>query len=197
MVSRGRRRTILLVEDEEKVRKLTVLMLERHGFRVLEAGNGYEALEICRAEDGAIDLVLSDIVMPQMSGDRLAAVLCELYPSLKVLFMSGYSEHAVVNQALLAPDVQFVSKPFTASSLLNKVNQALNAGGQVFGNRRMIRWLPCQILSFSSKSAAATATARRNSTPRYLVGRDGRRPRYDDRYRLEGWHPGPHHRAGT
>ena len=134
VIPRGRRRTILLVEDEEKVRKLTVIMLERHGFRVLEAGNGYQALEICRAEQEAIDLVLSDVVMPQMSGDRLAVELRQLYPSLKVLFMSGYAEHAVVNQALLAPDVQFVSKPFTASTLLNKVNQALNSSGQAFGN---------------------------------------------------------------
>jgi PAS domain S-box-containing protein len=127
---RGRRRTILLVEDEEKVRKLTRAMLERHGYRVLEASGGYEALQLCRAENGVVDLVLSDLVMPQMNGDRLAVELRRLRPALSVLFMSGFAEHAVVNQALLAPDVDFIGKPFTAVALLNKVNQALNSSGQ-------------------------------------------------------------------
>lgn len=122
---RGRRRTILLVEDEEKVRKLTVTMLERHGYRVLEARGGSEAILICRAENGAIDLVLTDMVMPHMNGDRLAEELRRFYPGLTFLFMSGYSEHVVVSQALLAPDVAFVSKPFTAAALLGKVNQIL------------------------------------------------------------------------
>jgi PAS domain S-box-containing protein len=127
---RGRRRTILLVEDEEKVRKLTRAMLERHGYRVLEANGGQEALQLCRAENGVVDLVLSDLVMPLMSGDRLAVELRRLRPALIVLFMSGFAEHAVVNQALLAPDVDFISKPFTAVALLNKVNQALNSSSQ-------------------------------------------------------------------
>ena len=132
--ARGRRRTILLVEDEAKVRKLTLTMLERHGFRVLEASSGSEALALCRAENGAIDLVLSDMVMPQMSGDQLAVELRRLYPAINVLFMSGYAEHAVVSQALLAPDVHFVSKPFTAADLLSKVNQAINSSSHASGS---------------------------------------------------------------
>ena len=127
LAPRGRRRTILLVEDEEKVRHLTSSMLERHGYRVIEAGCGSEALALCRAEAGAIDLVLSDMVMPQMSGDQLAEELHRLYPNLNILFMSGYSEHAIVNQALLSDDGNFISKPFTAATLLTKINQALNA----------------------------------------------------------------------
>jgi PAS domain S-box-containing protein len=127
LTNRGQRRTILLVEDEEKVRHLTCTILQRHGLRVLQASCGRDALELCRAENGAIDLVLSDMVMPQMSGDRLAEELRRLYPTLNILFMSGYTEHAAVNQALLAPDANFVSKPYTAATLLHKVNEALNA----------------------------------------------------------------------
>lgn len=132
--SRIRRQTILLVEDEQSVRRLTVTMLERHGFRVLEASGGSEALGLCRTVNGAIDLVLTDMVMPQMSGDQLAVELRQLYPKLNFLFMSGYSEHAVVNQALLSPDVSFVSKPFTAAVLLSKVNQALGGSQRASGN---------------------------------------------------------------
>jgi PAS domain S-box-containing protein len=131
---RGRRRTILLVEDEEKVRRFTFIILERHGFRVLQASGGSEALDLCRAEDGAIDLVLTDMVMPHMNGEQLAGELRRHYPALNILFMSGYSEHAAVNHALLAPDVSFVSKPFTAATLLGKVNQALGGNRRTFGN---------------------------------------------------------------
>ncbi|HEX3746906.1 MAG TPA: PAS domain-containing protein [Bryobacteraceae bacterium] len=133
LVTRSRRRTILLVEDEDRVRRLTVTMLERHGFRVLPAASGREALEICQSEGNAIDLVLSDMVMPQMSGDKLAEELHRLYPGIQVLFMSGYSEHAVVDQALLSPEVNFISKPFTAATLLSKVNQALSGGAKSEG----------------------------------------------------------------
>jgi PAS domain S-box-containing protein len=127
---RGRRQTILLVEDELSVRRLTLTILVRHGFRVLEAGSAKDAMALCHAENGAIDLVLSDLVMPRMSGGQLAAELRKDYPGLNFLFMSGYSEHAVVNHALLAPDVSFVSKPFTGAVLLGKVNRALSGGAQ-------------------------------------------------------------------
>jgi PAS domain S-box-containing protein len=134
LLIRGRRHTILVVEDEEKVRQLTCTILRRHGFRVLEASCGQEALELCQVEGGAIDLVLSDMVMPRMSGDRLAEELRSLCPKLNVLFMSGYTEHAAVNQALLTPDANFVSKPYTAATLLKKVNEALNAAPRTAGN---------------------------------------------------------------
>jgi two-component system, cell cycle sensor histidine kinase and response regulator CckA len=130
---RGERRTVLLVEDEESVRRLTVHMLERHGFRVLPARSGPDAIARCRAEHGVVDLVLSDMVMPQMSGEQLAAELRREYPALKFLFMSGYTEHAVVNQAMLTPGVFFVSKPFTAAVLVGKVNQAFDASEQAAG----------------------------------------------------------------
>jgi len=130
LINRGRRRTILLVEDEEKVRRLTATMLQRHGFRVVEAGCGQEALAACRAQDGAIDLVLSDMVMPHMSGPEMAEELRRLRPAVPVLFMSGYTEHAAVNQALLSPDRELLTKPFTTATLLYKVNQALGGSSQ-------------------------------------------------------------------
>ena len=133
LTARARRAAILLVEDEEKVRRLTSTILDRHGFRVLEASSGHEALAVCHTHDGAIDLVLSDMVMPQMSGPQLAEELRRLHPTLPVLFMSGYTEHAAVNQALLSPDLVFLSKPFTTATLLQKVNQALNGSSQSAG----------------------------------------------------------------
>jgi len=125
---------ILLVEDEDSVRRLTSTMLERHGFRVLPARSGAEALSRCRAENGAIELVLSDMVMPQMSGDQLAQELRRQYPKLKFLFMSGYTEHAIVNQVSTTPGVSFISKPFTAAALIGKINQALGTPEQAAGN---------------------------------------------------------------
>jgi two-component system, cell cycle sensor histidine kinase and response regulator CckA len=133
LAPRGRRRTILVVEDEDSVRRLALTILDRHGFRVLQANSGYAALEVCRVESGNIDLVLTDIVMPLMSGEKLAAELRQVYPTLNVVFMSGYAEHAVVNQALLAPDVYFLSKPFTTASLLGKVHQALGSSNLASG----------------------------------------------------------------
>jgi CheY-like chemotaxis protein len=133
MALRGGRRTILLVEDDESLRRMTLNMLERHGYRVLSASGGQEALAFCRSVHGAIDLVLSDMVMPQMGGDQLAIELRRLYPGMKIIFMSGYSEHAAVNQALLSPDTPFLTKPFTTAELLGKVNQALSAGPKTAG----------------------------------------------------------------
>ncbi len=127
---RSGRETILLVEDEESLRKLTSTMLVRQGFRVLTARNGEEALAICHQEKGAIHTVLSDMVMPQMSGQQLAAQIQERYPDMKFIFMSGYSEHAVVNQLLLDAGAVFLSKPFTAADLANKLHQVLGSSGQ-------------------------------------------------------------------
>jgi two-component system, cell cycle sensor histidine kinase and response regulator CckA len=124
---RAGRETILLVEDEESLRKLTSLMLGRQGFRILTARNGDEALAICRREGGEIHVVLSDMVMPQMSGQQLAAKIREQYPKMKFVFMSGYTEHAVVNQLLLDSDAVFISKPFNAAELAGKLQQVLGS----------------------------------------------------------------------
>jgi two-component system, cell cycle sensor histidine kinase and response regulator CckA len=130
---RADRETILLVEDEEGVRKLTTSMLQRSGFRILTARNGEEALALCRRESGAIQIVLTDMVMPQMSGPQLAATIKAQYPEMKFVFMSGFSEHATVNQTVLDPDAAFVSKPFTAAGLVAKLHEVLGSGGRTRG----------------------------------------------------------------
>jgi signal transduction histidine kinase/ActR/RegA family two-component response regulator len=121
----GRGATILLVEDENSLRKLASTMLERSGFKVLTARTGADALAICEQNSGTIDLVLSDIVMPRMSGRQLGAEIRQRHPGVRLLFMSGYTEQATANQDCLGPGVHFLSKPFTAIALVSKVREAL------------------------------------------------------------------------
>jgi CheY-like chemotaxis protein len=116
---------ILLVEDEDQVRNLTRAMLVREGHRVFDFGSGAEALEFLRGQSEAIDLLMSDIVMPHMNGMDLAREAQAVRPSLRVLLMSGYTENAVSGQGLIGAGTAFIHKPFTAASLRNKVREAL------------------------------------------------------------------------
>jgi CheY-like chemotaxis protein len=118
--------TVLLVEDEEQVRNLTRTMLARQGYRVLEAASGADALKLAREYQGPIHLLLTDIVMPQISGVELAREMYALRPETQVLFMSGYTDNAVVEQQLLSGDRGFIHKPFTAAALNQKVRQTLD-----------------------------------------------------------------------
>jgi CheY-like chemotaxis protein len=117
--------TILLVEDEEAVRAVACSILKRQGYRVLVAGNGGEALLHCERHTGAIDLLLTDVVMPQMSGPELAKRLAPTRPKMKVLCMSGYTDDAVVRHGALEPGISFIQKPFTPESLTRKVRELL------------------------------------------------------------------------
>jgi CheY-like chemotaxis protein len=117
--------TVLLVEDDESLGKLTATILKRHGYRVITAQSAAEALELCISENGAIDVVLSDLIMPQMSGQQLAEEIRERYPVMKLVFMSGYTEHTIVSRIALDPAVQFVTKPFTSVTLMAALNKAL------------------------------------------------------------------------
>jgi two-component system cell cycle sensor histidine kinase/response regulator CckA len=121
--------TLLLVEDEAMVRDLVRRLLESYGYAVLEARNGAEALEVAGAHDARIDLVLTDVVMPQLSGPDLAARLCHLRPGLRVIFMSGYTEEKLDPQGVLEPHVQFLAKPFTPDALARKVREVLDDTG--------------------------------------------------------------------
>jgi two-component system cell cycle sensor histidine kinase/response regulator CckA len=112
--------TILLVEDEEQVRRVTRTILARNGYQVLEASNAGEALLICEQHRGEIDLILSDVIMPRMSGIELARRLGPLRPRARVLFMSGYTD---VTQ--LDPAAPYLQKPITPESLLAKVHEVL------------------------------------------------------------------------
>ena len=116
--------TILLVEDEEPLRKLIVHMLTRGGYTVLEAANGPEALKISRQTQGAIHLLLTDVVMPGQSGPVVAAELVALRPDMKILYMSGYTEFAA--QKLIGQRGQhLLQKPFTPQNLMHKVRETL------------------------------------------------------------------------
>ncbi|HEX3745732.1 MAG TPA: ATP-binding protein [Bryobacteraceae bacterium] len=117
--------TVLLVEDEDQVRNLTRAMLKRQGYRVFDFAMGAEALEFLRAKSEPIDLLISDIVMPQMNGLDLAREAQTLRPGMRLLLMSGYTETSVSAQGLIGPDTVFIHKPFTAATLREKVGEAL------------------------------------------------------------------------
>jgi PAS domain S-box-containing protein len=117
--------TVLLVEDEVAVRQVAMRTLVDHGYTVLEAANGREALAVAGSHQGPIDLVLTDMVMPAMRGGELAARLRKARPEARLLMMSGYTEEAASRQAILAAGSAFLEKPFTASRLLEKVEEVL------------------------------------------------------------------------
>jgi CheY-like chemotaxis protein len=117
---------ILLVEDEEIVRNLSREMLETCGYEVIEASSGVEALEIYKQTAGKIDLLLTDVVMPQMGGRELAENLVTLQPHIKVLFTSGYTDDSIVRHGINEADINFIQKPFTFDKLTNKIRDVLD-----------------------------------------------------------------------
>jgi two-component system, cell cycle sensor histidine kinase and response regulator CckA len=121
------RETVLLAEDEEQVRRIARVILEMSGYHVLEASGGDEALSIYKQHEGQIHLVMTDVVMPQMSGRELAQSLERLQPGIKVLYMSGYTDDAIVRHGLLDQEIAFLQKPFTPEALTCKVREVLDA----------------------------------------------------------------------
>ena len=120
---------ILVVEDDASVRELVRLMLEGSGYRVVTADGAAEAERICTDGENGIDLVLTDVMMPDMNGRALAERLVDLCPAVRVLFMSGYSDEAVHHHGVIRPDSAFVEKPFTALTLTAKVRELLDRPG--------------------------------------------------------------------
>jgi signal transduction histidine kinase/HAMP domain-containing protein len=118
---------ILLVEDEPNVRRIARRILERNGYTVLEASNGAEAMRVLERRQEPIALVLTDLVMPEMGGRELAQKLRIVSPTSRVLFMSGYTEDAVLRQSVMEPGAVFLDKPFTFDTLIRKVREALAA----------------------------------------------------------------------
>ncbi|MBI4544045.1 MAG: PAS domain S-box protein, partial [Gemmatimonadetes bacterium] len=119
--------TVLLVEDEHAVRALVRRVLERNGYSVLEAPDGAAALRLTQQYDREIHLLISDVVMPEMGGHQLAESLSRLRPAMRVLFMSGYSEDAILHHVVLEPGTDFLAKPFTPDALARTVRQVLDA----------------------------------------------------------------------
>jgi PAS domain S-box-containing protein len=117
--------TVLLVEDEEVVRTLVREILEGRGFDVLEAPTPGDALAVAAARTGRIDLLLTDVVMPRMSGRELAQRFAQLHPESRLLYMSGYTDGAIVSHGVLSEGTMFLQKPFTMESLLAKIGEVL------------------------------------------------------------------------
>jgi CheY-like chemotaxis protein len=121
----GGTETVLLVEDQPDVRKLAATVLRKRNYVVLEASGGEEALALCERIAEPIHLVLTDVVMPGLSGPELVEKLKASRPELKVLFMSGYTENATLHSGVLYSDVAYIPKPFTAEGLARKVREVL------------------------------------------------------------------------
>lgn len=118
---------ILLVEDEPIVREITGQVLSHAGYSVLESSSASEALQIARKHHGRIDVLLTDIVMPEMNGAELAHCMLREQPGLVTIFMSGYAEHNVLKKSQLSSAIH-IQKPFTIDALLSLVSEALRAG---------------------------------------------------------------------
>jgi len=118
--------TILVVEDEDALRDLTAELLRSAGYKVLEAENGQAAVKIATQHKGIIHMLLTDVIMPGMSGSELVTRLKELRPEFKVLYMSGYTGNLIANYGVLEAHSALLQKPFTKQTLLNRVRAMLD-----------------------------------------------------------------------
>jgi CheY-like chemotaxis protein len=118
--------TVLVVEDDDDVRSFTVETLRELGYRVMEAHDGEAALRLLEKQDQPVQLLLTDVVMPVLSGDDLALLAVAVQPSLRVLFTSGYTRDAIMKDGRLAAGVDLLSKPFTHASLAARVRDVLD-----------------------------------------------------------------------
>jgi two-component system cell cycle sensor histidine kinase/response regulator CckA len=123
--------TVLLVEDEEMVRRMTREVLEGAGYRVLEAASGFEALRLSSGHGGRLDLLLTDVVMPGMSGRELAERLAPVRPGMKVLYMSGHTDDAIFHHGVAQAGTGFLQKPFTPETLERRIRELLGQPGVV------------------------------------------------------------------
>jgi two-component system cell cycle sensor histidine kinase/response regulator CckA len=121
------RETVLVVEDERVVRALIVRSLTGLGYRCVEAADAGEALRVLEQEEGHIDLVITDVVMPGVSGGDLGSRLAERYPSLPVLYTSGFADDDVIRRGLLDASRPFLQKPFTPGELARKMREVLDS----------------------------------------------------------------------
>ncbi len=123
----GGKETVLVVEDHAEVREYAVTVLEAFGYRVIQAQNAGEALVLCERELRHIDLLLTDVVMPNVSGRELATRIERLKPGIKVLFMSGYTENVIAHHGVLDAGTEFIQKPFSPGHLAAKIREILGS----------------------------------------------------------------------
>jgi CheY-like chemotaxis protein len=127
----GGSETVLVVEDQEDVRRLTVDALRNYGFRVLETASGGDALVLVQRHSGPIHLMLTDVVMPRMTGKELTELLKPIRPLMRVLFMSGYAEDVIAHHGVLEAGVDFIPKPFSPDGLAGKVREVLSRSEEI------------------------------------------------------------------
>jgi two-component system cell cycle sensor histidine kinase/response regulator CckA len=127
VAARGGAETILVVEDQEPVRRLTCKILETQGYAVLVAADGPEALQMAERHQGVIDILVTDVVMPGMSGREVGRRLAAVRPGMRVLYLSGYADDSIVSHGVLAPGLAFLQKPFTPETLARRVRELLDA----------------------------------------------------------------------
>ena len=125
--------TVLVVEDQTEVRNFAVVVLKSKGYQVIAAGNAAEALAIWEQAGDRIHLVLADLVMPRMGGRELVERLSLLRPGIKALFMSGYTDDAIVRRGILDEGAHFIQKPFSPEELAEKIRTILDAAPAVPG----------------------------------------------------------------
>jgi CheY-like chemotaxis protein len=119
--------TILVVDDNREIREVVRRVLAFAGYQVLTAEHGDGALKVLREHDGQVDLLLTDVVMPGLSGSELALRVAASYPALRVLFTSGYADDAIARHGVLAQGVKFIAKPYSLQALATKVREVLDA----------------------------------------------------------------------
>ncbi|MFQ5537176.1 MAG: response regulator [Gemmatimonadota bacterium] len=117
---------VLVVDDDPAVLRVASKVLERAGYEVFEANSGSEAMEIMESRNGDIDLLLTDVVMPGMSGRQLGELARTRFPDVRILYMSAYTEDEVILQGVRVAEVDFISKPFTVEGLRGKVREILD-----------------------------------------------------------------------
>lgn len=127
------RLTILLVEDEDMVRDLMCEVLDQEGYEVLACATPAEAIEVSKRHDRPINLLLTDVVMPGMNGREMAERIHEVLPHLQVVFMSGYTEHALTHEGQVDPKIEYLQKPFTLKALTQKMAKVLGKVDQQAG----------------------------------------------------------------
>ncbi len=119
--------TILIVENEPSILSILVLFLEKHGYVVLSASNGIEALDVLSTHIGPIDVLITDVNMPQMGGKKLSELTLSIYPGIKILMMSGDKGNIDVQDCVLDSGIKFIIKPFTPTEFIKKVRELLNS----------------------------------------------------------------------